>query len=127
MDDFKLLIDLNFYHRNEIAKKVVTELRKLRGEEFLLSGDSGLKNVWAEICSQVQREQSSYWDAYVNTMENFIVVCLNKQPKPVKNLVSYMGSLNQEVEDTVGNGIYEYCEAFAVSEIMERLMELAGE
>ena len=127
MDDFKLLIHLNFYHRNEIAQKVVAELKNLRDKEFLLSGDSGLKNVWAEICSQGRSEQSVYWDAYVDTMENFIVGQLVKQPEAVKRLISYIGSLNAEAEDSDENGMYEYCEAFAVREIMETLMEIAGD
>lgn len=39
----------------------------------MLSGDdSGLKNVWEEICVQVQDEQSVFWEAYVETMESLL-------------------------------------------------------
>ena len=47
-----------------IVRKVVLALQKL-GENSLLSGDdSGLTNVWDEICVQVQYEQSFYWSVY---------------------------------------------------------------
>ena len=38
----------------------------------MLSGDSGLKNVWEEVCVQVQDEQSFFWDTYVETMESLL-------------------------------------------------------
>lgn len=39
----------------------------------MLSGDdSGLKNVWDEICVQVQGDRSFYWDAYVDTVEQML-------------------------------------------------------
>ena len=45
-------------------------LRSLRGmTDTRLSGDdSGLTNVWDEVCVQVQFEQSVFWDAYEQTV-----------------------------------------------------------
>jgi hypothetical protein len=38
-----------------------------------LSGsDPGLKNVWDEICVQVQFQESAFWDSYVAVMEQVI-------------------------------------------------------
>jgi hypothetical protein len=38
----------------------------------MLSGDSGLQNIWEEICAQVQLEHSADWWAYEEVMETFI-------------------------------------------------------
>lgn len=39
----------------------------------LLSGeDSGLTNVWDEICVQLQSEYSLYWSAYEQTIHAFV-------------------------------------------------------
>jgi hypothetical protein len=37
-----------------------------------LSGDSGLKNVWEEVCAQVQSQESAYWSAYDWTLSDLI-------------------------------------------------------
>ncbi len=49
-----------------VARRVVREMQRLT--ECRLSGDdSGLANVWDEICVQAQFEESFSWDAYVET------------------------------------------------------------
>lgn len=46
-----------------LAKAAARDLKNYR--DNLPSGpDSGLKNVWEEICVQVQGEQSFFWDGY---------------------------------------------------------------
>lgn len=40
--------------------------------EPVLSGDSGLANVWEEVCAQVQGEESSEWSAYENTIYDLL-------------------------------------------------------
>ena len=35
--------------------------------------DSVLKNVWDEICVQLQGEESYHWSAYVEVIESFLV------------------------------------------------------
>ena len=52
------------------ARSVVRQLRAMT--EPLMSGeDSGLANVWEEVCVQVQVEHSFHWGAYVATMGQF--------------------------------------------------------
>ena len=46
-----------------ITRKTIRDLQKM-GEEFMSSGDSGLENVWDEICVQVQYDKSMFWDLY---------------------------------------------------------------
>lgn len=39
----------------------------------MLSGEfSGLRCVWEEICVQQQREESFFWDAYLDVIDTFI-------------------------------------------------------
>ena len=43
----------------QVARKAISDLHKF--DDTLSGDDSGLKNVWDEICVQVQGEQSSHW------------------------------------------------------------------
>lgn len=57
---------------NQIIRKVMNDLRKINYSGMLSGDDSGLKNVWDEICVQVQDEESFYWDSYEETIEDLI-------------------------------------------------------
>lgn len=56
---------------DKLTQDVIDALQKMDSAE-MLSGDSGLKNVWEEVCVQVQGEQSFFWDTYVETMESLL-------------------------------------------------------
>lgn len=56
---------------NKIVKDAINALTEMDSTE-MLSGDSGLKNVWEEVCVQVQDEQSFFWDTYVETMKSLL-------------------------------------------------------
>lgn len=47
-------------------------IRQLERMETSLSGDSGLKNAWEEVCAQVQGEESIDWPAYVNIINELL-------------------------------------------------------
>ena len=47
----------------QLTRKVISNLQQL--DSTLSGDDSGLINVWDEICVQVQDEQSWYWDSYM--------------------------------------------------------------
>lgn len=55
----------------KLIQDAIEALQKMDSAE-MLSGDSGLKNAWEEICVQVQSEQSFFWDTYVETMEGLL-------------------------------------------------------
>jgi hypothetical protein len=62
------------------AVRALTEMRK----GYLLSGDdSGLVNVWKEICVQVQLQESVFWDAYDRTVWDIIYWDVKNLPQPV--------------------------------------------
>ncbi|MCQ4288285.1 hypothetical protein NA647_12695 [Pseudomonas stutzeri] len=55
------------------VKEVIEKLESMAAE---LSGDSGLANVWEEICAQIQGEESSDWAAYEDVIESLLHACL---------------------------------------------------
>ena len=56
---------------NRVVKKTVAALKKM-GRDCMLSGDSGLKNVWEEVCVQVQSEYSVDWDTYETVIDDLL-------------------------------------------------------
>lgn len=59
--------------RDKIIEDAVAGLERMTGSGGeMLSGDSGLKTVWEEICVQVQGEESFFWNTYVETMEGVL-------------------------------------------------------
>ena len=57
---------------DKLLKESISALEQMDSSEMLSGDDSGLKNVWEEICVQVQDEQSFFWDTYVETMESLL-------------------------------------------------------
>ncbi len=57
---------------DKLLKESIYALEQMDSSEMLSGDDSGLKNVWEEICVQVQDEQSFFWDTYVETMESLL-------------------------------------------------------
>lgn len=57
---------------NKITRKTISGLQRMPYDSPLSGDDSGLKNIWDEICVQVQYEQSYYWDIYNETVKSFI-------------------------------------------------------
>lgn len=68
----RIISDLADALCKKIAKQVVEELQELKEDNLLSGEDSGLKNVWDEICVQVQKEQSIYWDMYISVIHSII-------------------------------------------------------
>jgi hypothetical protein len=52
------------------TQAVIAELQTMDVE--LLSGDSGLANVWEEICAQVQSEESVDWPTYQVVIDSLV-------------------------------------------------------
>ena len=54
-----------------LVAKTIAALKKM-GKDCMLSGDSGLKNVWEEVCVQVQFEYSVDWDTYETVIDDLL-------------------------------------------------------
>jgi hypothetical protein len=51
------------------------------------SEDSGLINIWDEVCVQVQYDQSMFWDAYIEVISGIIAKHLKAVPECVKEAI----------------------------------------
>lgn len=54
-----------------ITRKVIAALQRMT-DCTLFGDDSELKNVWDEVCVQVQFEESLFWDVYEETIDAII-------------------------------------------------------
>ena len=110
-NEFDLLLGVLTYHQSVLVEKIISELKALRDPNFLLSGDdSGLKNIWEEICSQVQGEESYHWDVYISTIEDFIETELKDLDERIYKVLKYLhfngrtedeSALNQSILDDI--------------------------
>jgi len=117
--EYVTLNNLCDYHSTEIAKRVVVSLQELK-DDLRSSEDSGLKNTWEEICFQVQDDHSFDWEIYILAIENLINTELEKEPEPVKQLLSYIG--NEEIDEGYQIG---YNPEIAIKNIYSQVMEMA--
>jgi hypothetical protein len=62
-----------------VARKVIALLQKT--EPQIPPANSGLNNAWDEICVQVQFEYSLDWDAYDQTVRQFVRGYLTEVPQ----------------------------------------------
>jgi hypothetical protein len=64
-----------------ISRQVIRNLQELNDKDSLLSGDnSGLVNIWDEVCVQLQFEESYFWDAYEEMIESSTKYFVEKLP-----------------------------------------------
>ena len=71
---------------NRICRKTIRSLQKMT--EGMQSGDdSGLKNIWDEICVQVQSQYSFFWDAYLETINITIAYDVEQLDTPLKRAI----------------------------------------
>ncbi len=100
VNEFKIILDFAHIYIDVIAKKVVRDLKTLKDKDFLLSGDdSGLENVWDEICVQMQGEQSFHWSIYEDLIEKVVYEEMKKHDYPIINAINYIGYIALERED----------------------------
>lgn len=59
---------------DNLFKDAIKELKEMSPQEMLSGEDSCLKNVWEEICVQVQDERSGFWDVYEETIDGLLAI-----------------------------------------------------
>ena len=68
----EIISDLARRACNTLSRKVIRSLRKMT--DCMQSGDDTfLKNIWDEICVQVQGEESVMWEDYMDIIESLIL------------------------------------------------------
>jgi hypothetical protein len=83
----RLLRQLADVETKKIARKTIRSLQSLKGDNLLSGDDSELANTWDEFCVQVQEGESFFWDAYVITIKQAILVGVVALPVHVKQAI----------------------------------------
>ena len=108
ISEFSILCRLSSYYENSIVQRVIRNLKKLKVDDLLSSGDdSGLINVWEEICVQTQKEESFHWNLYEDLIKNEISLQFNKLPTEIRTLLNYKGSIEQEEDVETEKELYD--------------------
>lgn len=123
---FELFLDLTNMCKNGLIHGVVKELQAL-GREFMTGPeDSGLENVWEEICVQVQFEKSIHWSAYHDTMYNYLMSDFEKLPQPAKLAIARIAFWHKAGQSlTSEEWIYDL--DMISNELMDGLLKTAAE
>lgn len=118
----KIIEDIAEGRCRKISGKVVCELQKMT--EGMLSGDdTPLKNVWDEICVQVQGEESIMWDAYMDTIKSVIQDEVKKLDIQTKQVIWLQTEEGIEWEEGKENqGTPDYCEDDIAEYILQRFV-----
>jgi hypothetical protein len=67
---------------DRVAKKVIRNLQRMT--DCLSGDDSPLKNVWDEICVQVQYEESFMWEVYLEQIRFFTNAEVERLPPEIR-------------------------------------------
>lgn len=57
--------------QESLIEAAISRMERMTDAEMLSGDDSGLMNVWEEVCAQAQGETSVFWDTYVELIDNF--------------------------------------------------------
>ncbi|WP_080879233.1 hypothetical protein [Nitrospira sp. ND1] len=111
-----IIADLARSECETLSRKVIRSLTKMT--DGMQSGDdTPLKNIWDEICVQVQGQESVMWDAYLDTIESLILgelVGLDSATKQAIWLQTDDGTdWSVENEDQDGQDVPIVCEDIA--------------
>lgn len=60
----------------KLVNNCIHDLQEL--EETLSGDDSGLCNIWEEVCVQMQYEESFFWDTYLETIDSFLQAAVDE-------------------------------------------------
>ena len=66
--------------KSRLVERVIISLKGMGGHSLLSGEDSGLGNVWDEICVQVQGEESFFWDTYVDVVDDMLAAEVKDLP-----------------------------------------------
>lgn len=64
----------------KLVPQAIRQLQQLRGDHLLSGEESRLRDVWDEICVQVQYELSPHWSSYQLLIERVILRLLEAVP-----------------------------------------------
>jgi hypothetical protein len=107
----------------KISTHVIRTLQKTT--EGMQNVDSPLKNLWDEICVQVQGQESVMWDAYLLTIGKLILRELNSIDRNIKESIWLQTQQGMDWEDENEDKDYEEQEPMGVNDddIVEYILQ----
>ena len=86
----------------DIAASIIRQLQGIKRDRGMMQSpeSSGLINLWDEVCVQVQREYSVFWDAYEEFIRTIIEERVQKLPKEEKLMIWLSSESFSEWADT---------------------------
>ena len=128
MSEYSILLEICDYHANKICRKVIPILKSLKDADMLSFAEYGLKNVWDEICIQIQTNKSVMWDAYEETVEQTIKFIFKQTDVEILKLLSIMDEDENELadEDDFSYVNYKYNEDAACNIVKQKIFNDAG-
>lgn len=116
--DRRVIRDMARHIQGRLVRRIVAYLQRLPAT---LSGDdSGLRNVWHEICVQVQGEPSQFWRAYEDTICSYADGLLGELSQPERAVLSAATSAGDDWLDDAGG---EEATPFFRDEVLGDLVE----
>jgi len=116
-----------------IAEAVIAEMTEMQ-VEALSGDDSGLRNVWEEVCVQIQTGESVFWDVYEDTMRAAIErevarLAFHEGEAIWRETPAGMLSASNDDEEVVGGEIStaEIVELVLTHQIYPRAADWSGE
>jgi hypothetical protein len=120
MEFVKQIIN-NKYDR--CTKRVIERIKDLGRPDFCLSGDdSGLDNVWEEFKSQVQEEESFFYEAYEDTIR---AICRELLKTISLDEIKLMWIFSNAYYDHYEDDFPEDIEEEVENELYSRIYEIA--
>lgn len=117
-----------------VVNRTIRKLRKL-DYALLSSEDSGLKNFWDEYCVQVQGELFINFEVYRQTLENYLLDELNKEPKEIRDFYyvhsefeesDYASFISYEKDNQIKKFSYSCPTNVSVFPLLNHIDEIAG-
>ena len=94
--EYELLYQLNRYYKKELAGNVITFLLESGKLGFAGAPEGNLKNVWEEICVQVQGRYSENWDEFEALIRSAARAELDAQPKEIRAVLEYIEGFDED-------------------------------
>jgi hypothetical protein len=103
-----------------VVRKVITDLQQI--DDRLLGDESGLINLWEEICVQEQSERSLAWSAYDESVRSLIEAHLEDLSKTERHEI--WDRVRQTVDpDSAEQLDYRRTRALSVTDVLSYLAE----
>lgn len=124
MDYLKNLIsEIAEVECSKLVSKIIKNFQS-RSQEGLSGDDSGLKDLWEEICVQVQGEESIFWDLYMDEIENAIEYEVEELPAAMLKVIwlqtdngyCFEGEENDQEDFSVKQDVIDLIESKVLSE-----------